>query len=82
MQWLTYGQMSAVGHDGQDGHLAASEGLHDESLQQAALVRDFMGGGGEARSPVKAVDAKAAQEDVHGLVQVFIEDDDHDEGRR
>lgn len=40
-----------------------------------------MGGGGEARSPVKAVDAKAAQEDVRGLVQVFIEDDDHDEGR-
>lgn len=88
LQWLTYGQIPVVGHDGQDGHLAASEGVHDESLQQAALVRDLMGGGQqieeesrvEARSSVKAVDAKAAQEDVHGLVQTFIEDDKHDEG--
>lgn len=87
LQGPTDGQISVVGHDGQDGHLTANVGVHDESLQQAALVRDFMGGGQEieeesrveARSSVKAVDAKAAQEDVHGLVHIFIEDDDHDE---
>lgn len=87
-QRLADGQISVIGHDGQDGHFAASEGVHDESLQQAALVWDFMGGGQEikeeprveARSSVKAVDAKAAQEDVHGLVQVLIQVDDHKKG--
>lgn len=87
LQRLTDGQISVIGHDGQDGHLAAGEGVHDEGLQQAALVGDFMGGGQEvgeefreeARGPVKAVDAEAAQEDVHGLVQAFIEGDDGDE---
>lgn len=88
LQWLTYGQISVVGHDSQDGHLAASKGVHDKSLQQAALIWDFVGGGQEIEEefrveswgPVKAVDAEAAEEDVHGLVQVFIEEDDCDEG--
>lgn len=88
LQWLTYGQISVVGHDGQDGHLAASKGVHDKSLQQAALIWDIVGGGQEIEEefrveswgPVKAVDAEAAEEDVHGLVQVFIEEDDCDEG--
>lgn len=63
--------------DGQGGHLAASTGERDESLQQAALVPGFMGGTGdrggtEGKSP--------SLPEGCGLVQDFIEGDDPHEG--
>lgn len=60
--------------DGQGGHLAASTGERDESLQQAALLMGGTGdrGGTEGRSP--------SLPEGRGLVQVFIGDDDPHEG--
>lgn len=42
VQWSTYSQIPVVRHDRQDGQLTASVGVHDKSLQQTTLIRDFL----------------------------------------
>lgn len=42
VQRSAYSQIPVVGHDCQDGQLTASVGVHDKSLQQTTLIRDFL----------------------------------------
>lgn len=82
------GHVSVVGHQHQEGEVGAGGGVQHEALQQAAPVGDGRGGaqdvpeelGVKAGRPVQAVDAQVAQEDVHGFVESFIQNNDANNG--
>lgn len=80
------GHVSVVCHQGQHGEVAAGGRVDDETLQHAASVGDDRGGqkvheelGVEPRRSVQRVDTEAAQEDVHGLMEVPVHHDGTDQ---
>ena len=81
-QGLTDGQVSIVGHDGENGEVTACKRKHHKGLQETPVVGDDVRRGQqvqeefgvEACGAVKPVDAKATQENIHGLMQCFVQD--------